>query len=724
MADPVNSPDEAVMAAGKYDPRDTDRLPEDQYPSRKDEVDPVPAETDETGAYFLRRARRAYEDSTDYIDNSIRRTWDDSIHNFRGEHPSGSKYGQPSYKGRSKLFRPKTRSSIKQHLAAFAAAAFANQDLTHIEAANQNSAMGAAAAKLLQKLTQYRMTHQMRWILKCLGAYQDTKVYGVCISRQEWKYEEWEDVDYEIAYDAEGNPRVDEFGDVLGYEQRRTRVVADEPIVHLVSPENFRFNVNCDWSDPIGTSDFLIEQIPMIAADVLSMMDKIDPRTGQPTWRQYTLSEILAAGHYADSAGESTTRQTRAGNNRTDPADAHQGDESTLVWAHLNIIQEQGQDYVFWSLGREKLLTDPVPIEDVFPQGRELYKMGISDIEAHRVYPSSDAEQGADIQEAINEVTNQRIDNVRLALNKRFFIKRQKQGHVDLQALMRSVPGGGVMVDDPEDVKVVETKDVTSSAYSEQDRLAVEMDELLGNFSQGSVLNNRALNETVGGMNLMSSGANAVQELSIRIFIETWMVPVIRDLIRLEKMYETDVVVLGLAGDQAEIFKELEEQPNFDELLKQDLLVTVNVGMGHTSPSQKIEKLSMAISTLAQFPDQIQRLNTDEIAKEVFSHVGYADGERFVRKEDEMPEPEGNPEMDVKMQELADRKEIAMGEIELKRELGYAQLALKENLTVAELETRIGIDDRKNKTVRDMAAVREANKERELALKAEMGSGI
>ena len=46
--------------------------------------------------------------------------------------------------------------------------------------------------------------------------------------------------------------------------------------------------------------------------------------------------------------------------------------------------------------------------------------------------------------------------------------------------------------------------------YQEQDRLNVDYDELTGSFSQGSVMTNRKLGETVGGMGIRKHHDDAV----------------------------------------------------------------------------------------------------------------------------------------------------------------------------------------------------------------------
>ena len=116
------------------------------------------------------------------------------------------------------------------------------------------------------------------------------------------------------------------------------------------------------------------------------------------------------------------------------------------------------------------------------------------------------------MQTASNDIANQRADNVQLVLNKRYHIRRSS--NIDINALKRSVPGGSVMMDDPmTDVQIVNTPDVTASSYEEQDRLNVDFDDIAGNFSQSTVQSNRMMNETVGGMEMLSSNANSTDRI-------------------------------------------------------------------------------------------------------------------------------------------------------------------------------------------------------------------
>ena len=287
-----------------------------------------------------------------------------------------------------------------------------------------------------------------------------------------------------------------------------------------------------------------------------------------------------------------------------------------------------------------------------------------------------------DLQTAANDIANQRSDNVQLVLNKRYHIRRS--ANIDINALKRSVPGGSVMMDDPvQDVQIVNTPDVTASSYEEQDRLNVDFDDIAGTFSQATVQTNRNMNETVGGMEMLSSDANAQIEYMIRTFAETWVEPVLRQMIRLEQYYETDDVILEVAvnkaaeegGIGAEIFQRFMGD-DADELLRNEMTIGVNVGIGATDPVKKIERLLIGIRTLGDVnPDIIAYLNQNEITKEVFGALGYKDSTRFIEEKEGtmLGEMQGRlDQMEQAVQALADKG--AKAEIDAQSRVLAAQI--------------------------------------------------
>lgn len=671
---------------------------------------------------LVAKARYIFEESTDWLDTNVRDQWETNLSLFRSQHPPGSKYVRQDYR-RAKLFRPKTRAAVRHLEAGLAAAVFSTADLVSVQAEDQNDPVAVAAADVNRYLLQYRLEKTIPWFLTCLGAYQDTLKHGVCITHQYWNLER--EIGYVPELDEEGMPVYDEDGQMLGREE--TTYVKDEPVIDLIPPENIRFSPAADWREPLKSSPYIIHLIPMFKADV-----RVKMASGE--WRWLDDGAINSATRQF----EDSTRKRREGNERTDSLEADTKDYE-VVWVHRNIVRVGQDDIVYLTLGTEHLLTEPVKASEMWPhlrRGERPYCLGVSNLESHRNYPAGVVELGGPIQEEINELTNQRVDNVRLVLNKRYFVRRG--ANVDLSALMRNTPGGGVLMTDPsQDINVINTPDVTSSSYEEHDRLSVEHDEIVGNFSQQSVSNNRSLNETVGGMNLMSMSSNEIQDYTLRLFIETWMEPVLRQLLRLEAYFETDETLLRLAGQDANLFVRFGVDAPTDDMLLRELNTTVNVGMGFTNPQKRVERLLLGINSVVNLPTSLQRLKVDEVEKEIFGALGYKNGSRFFMTMEEFAQSQqgAEPPQDPKIQAAQISAQTAMETAQMQAEMEryrvdrdiearMAKLAHDADLTMRELAERLGLEREKIQSQRDIKALDMKQRNTEMLLKQRTGSGI
>lgn len=589
---------------------------------------------------WLQRASLAFQQSTSFIDNNYRSKWEDSIAHFQSRHQPGSKYHKESYKYRSKIFRPKTRAAVRNNEAAAAAAFFSNQDIVSIEPINPNDQAQIASAEINKELLNYRMQNTVPWFVTLIGGLQDAQVIGVVASKQYWEYEEVKS--YEET--------TDEYGETVYAES--VEIVKDQPCVDIIPIENIRFHPGADWRNPVKSSPYIINLIPMYAMDVKSKMEKSDPKTGQPVWKKYTDAEIRTAS----KENFDTTRQARNYRKEEIPDTNNEPlKEFDIVWVHENCFRIGGHDQIYYTLGTEYLLSEPKPMKEVYFHGERPFVIGAAVIESHKVIPQSYVELGDGLQKETNEVANQRLDNVKLVLNRRYLVKRGAQ--VDLKSIVRNVAGSVTLVNDVNsDVREFNFPDVTSSSYQEQDRLNVDYDEIMGVFSNSSVMSNRKLSETVGGMNLMSGGASALAEYLIRTFAETWVEPVLKQMVKLEQYYETDAVILAIAAEKAQIFQKYGIDQVTDQLLNQQLTCRVNVGMSATNPQARLGMLLKGVETITAMTGialqmgEAYPFEIEEIGKEVWGRMGYKDGSRFMKKKPE--EKEQDPEKMQMMQTI------------------------------------------------------------------------
>lgn len=579
---------------------------------------------------WLAMSRSCLEDSTTWLDSSLRAQWEKNMRAFQSQHPPGSKYLSDAYKARSKLFRPKTRSSIRQGEAAAATAFFRNEDVINVAPIDQENPKSLASASIVKELLQYRLTTQnprrgIPWYKTLIGAYQDAQVNGVVASKQWWEFSETQD--FYGAFEGD-RPVMDEAtGQQKGEFRKRTLI--DRPRIDLIPPEQLRIDRGADWLDPITTSPFVQVLNPLYAGTVAARANKTG-RDGT-TWMDFSISDL------AKSQGHSAWDSTRLQRNkeRTDPKDSEISiPEYRICWVIENFMEWRGEKFVFWTAWHDLLLSKPVPVNEIYrhcEDGELPIVMGQALVETHKIYPSGKPQLTNELQKEANEVVNLRLDNVKLALNKRYLVRRGRQ--VDLRQLTRSSPGSGILVTDKDDVIPMETRDVTQSSFAEQDRINSDFDDVSGNFSPGSVNTNRKLNETVGGMELLQGSANMIGEFDLRTFAETWTEPCLRQVARLEQIYESDLAVLAIAGQKAKLIERYGVNEINDEMLMADMSIRVNVGLGATDPMKVLEKLKTGAEITGMILGKsVQgRVNGDEFIKEIWGALGYRDGKRFFK---------------------------------------------------------------------------------------------
>lgn len=572
---------------------------------------------DPADAEWISRARDSYRASDDWFNSSLRKQAEANLAHFRSKHRPGSKYNSELYQKKSHVFRPKTRSMVRRSDAAMAIAFFSTQDVVNVAPVNESNPAQRVAATVHGALLNYRLENTIPWFITAVGASQDAAVNGVVISKQYWERQTRRQRVANVYEEEDGSTTID-----ISTEEQ---VLSDQPRVKLIALENFRIDPAADWTDPINSSPYCIELCPVYIYELLEGMDRVNPRTGRPEYRRYDVG-VLQAALQQDW---DSIRQMREGN-RVDKYDQPNIaiDEYRTVWVHKSIYRVNGEDWYVETIGTELLLTDPELAEDVFPhlEGKERpYSLGYASIEAHVAFPQSPVEMTAGLQEEINDVANLRLDNVKLAISKRWFVRRGMG--VDVPTLVRNIPSSVVfMTDTAADVKEVASQDVTRSSYEEQDRLNVEFDDLGGSFSSASVASNRALNETVGGMSMLTGDASQIQEFQVRTICETWAERVMRHLVRLEATHETDEDILMEVVATSGLPLELIQQT-----LHHKTRVRVNVGFNATQPEKRIGKLMLAMDAVGKLmPDALQELDRGEIVKEIFGAVGYRDGSRFL----------------------------------------------------------------------------------------------
>lgn len=636
---------------------------------------------------WLALVRDAYRSSTDYLEASLKRQWERNVSHFRSKHAPGSKYYGDNYRYRSKIFRPKIRGAVRKHEAAAAAAYFATQDAVHVSAEDEGNEEQLMSAEINKEIMNYRLEHSIKWFQTLIGAYQESMTIGAVVSYQHWLFKEKtvKTSTGRNAYNEESQKFEEQF-------EEQTYVIEDRPVIELRPIENIRIDPASDWSDPINTSPYLIDQIPMYVIDVKARMNNEDPKTGQPEWRQLSDGEILSASRYQYDS----LRQEREGTERRDSKENYEAvNDYKIVWVHRNFIRKDDEHVMYYTLGTEFMLSDPKPIEEVYRRKTRPYVMGVSQIEAHRTYPSGMVELGEQIQNETNEIANARIDNVKLAINQRHYIRRGAD--IDFTALMRSAPGSGIMMDDVnQDIKPEAVKDVTSSSYAEQERLDGDFNDIIGTFSAGSAANNKnrnAMTDTLGGTELLSGDANKIEEYQLRVFNETWTEQVLNQVLDMIKEFEMDETIIAIAGRNSKTARKAGIQEFDWRMLQAPMTLRVSVGFGATNPQKRIEKISIATRTVGEFmPDMIQDMDREEFVNEIFGAVGMDGGRFFKALKDEDAEDPKIQQLTQQIQEL--QQIIETKQVEQQGKVEIETIKQQGKLEIENIKAKLAMIDK------------------------------
>lgn len=603
---------------------------------------------------WLNLVSQAETQGGQFMMDQVKGAWDRSYRAFHNQHFMDSKYRSAAFKGRSKLFRPKTRTAVRKANAAAAAALFSTKDAISCSAGNEGDPRQRASAALMQELINYRTDrtsgrNSIPWFRTAIGAHQDTYIMSACLSKQYWKLELEKRTTTEPVTGQDG---VQLLNDLDGTPMTRPvhtwSPKVDRPDSLLCPLENAIIDPAASWVDPIQDSSYFIVKWPM-------RIDEIRAKEEHPLnpWKHLEESVLKSAGTDQKMQASGTRAVRERGMDRMDRTATGSG-KFEIIWIYEVFMRLGGQDITFWSAGSKAYLTDPKPVRETYPEqdGDRPYVLGVGNLESHRIFPMGAVESWSPMQMEINDLANLRLDQVKQSVSPIAFVKRGRQ--VDLGALQRRGPNTTILRTDAEDIEFDRPPEVPSSAYAEMERLNVDFDDLAGQFNSGSVQTNRSLNETVGGLNLISASANSVQEFDLRVWVETWVEPVMGQLVRLEQYYENDQAILGLCGERAELFQKHGINKIDDELMMDQVTIRVDVGLGASNPQTRLSNFANAVKVLepiwANSP-QVQSgeivPDIEEMSNEVFSLVGYRDGAaRFIKKGQPKANPVGDAEAD------------------------------------------------------------------------------
>lgn len=708
------------MSASRFDPQPPDRNdgdmgmdasamgtgPVSEAKGMEDEDASATAPREISDSKLLEVIAQAERMSREYAMRTIEQPLSRAYRAWQNQHAHNSKYLGAAYKGRSRLFMPKTRSAVRKNLATAAGALFSTDRVVNISAEHEDDDIQRATAAVMAEDMDMRLTRTtnksgMPWFMIAMGACLDGQLTGVCISKQFWEYQEIDDgvdlVEEPLTYEN-GVPVLDDRGNQIMVEREipRKRVVKDRPMSELHPIENAGLDPAAPWYSPAQLGRWFFMRYPMGMSDVRAMMDSPD-KDGENYWLNVS-DELLQKGRL-DEQRAGNRRAREGGSDRYE--DGKAPGHLDIVWIQENFVRIDGVDWHFWSVGRHGMLTKPRPVHEVYPEfgGERPYTFGVSQLDTHRVFPMSPVESWQPLQLELNDITNLRQDTLKRSIAPLTMVKRGK--NVDLtQVQRRGQPDAVVLVDNMDDVNFQPTPGPSGAAYTETSINNSMFDELAGVFSTSSVQSTRSLNETVGGMRLMAGAANSVSEFDLRVWVETWVEPTLRHILHLIRYHESDERLVQIAGAKARAVQQFRYLPSIDDFEQTEVNLRVNVGIGAADPMQKLAKLKTAMDMLApimpEFKAQGISINAEAIIEEVMGAAGFKDGRRFFEFDKEGASQQPDPEVVRVMEEMKLERE------KMQQTLMQAVLNLKsdQQQTAQNNRTKLAVEAMRQQTDR------------------------
>ncbi len=636
---------------------------------------------------LMRLVRSAFSQGKSYQEQVLQPRWISAHNAFNNKHSSDSKYSSARFRGRSRLFRPKTRATARKKQAEAAAALFATSDALIVRATDETNPQQLAGAELISALLRFRLDRSnensgVPWFQISMGAHLSAQQTGICISKQYWEYrrvlEGYDQVPVEAPTPAPLLPIVGRPTITVGVQDvPRWRIVRDRPRVELMPPEDVIRDPSASWEDQAQDSAYLILRFPMTVDAAKTFLSNADDKSRVKFLQISDDALAAAAGGASDPNNAASIRRARENNGTDRYSDFAVDNAYQQVWLHENFFRVDGEDYCFWTLGPDRLISEVVPVEEAYPEqgGARPIVIGVGALEPFKIDPMSPVESWQELQREINDLVNLRLDTLKQTIAPLAKVRRGRS--VDIRAIQNRTPDTVVYMQDMNDVEFDRPGTVAGESYIEMEKLNADFDDQAGNFSTGSVQTNRQLGETVGGMQMMMSNANALGEFDLRVWIETWVEPVLRQLVKLEQYYESDQNVIAISAKRAKLMPRFGISQISDDLLNCQVAISVDVGIGSSDPLISLQKFEKATQIVLQVlgPAAQARMKQDAVIDEVYGKAGYKDAaDRFFNPAEE------EDQRIVQMQQAMQQMQAALGE---------ADKALKDKQ--ADLQTRVQV---------------------------------
>jgi hypothetical protein len=312
----------------------------------------------------------------------------------------------------------------------------------------------------------------------------------------------------------------------------------------------------------------------------------------------------------------------------------------------------------------------------------------------HKFYGLSVAETVEDIQLVRSTLTRNLLDNMYLANNGRFQVV---EGQVNIDDLLTNRPGGIVRTRSPNALQPIQTPALQPYSFEMLDYWEKLKSGRTGvnGATQGLPADVLKSHVTQGAVQGALSNAQGRVELIARIFADTGVRRMFKNIYNLIQRYEDGKKVMRLNNDYYEV------DPSS---WKEDLDVNIEVGLGYGDQDVRLNNLSSYASLIEKIAQQTDNIvspdNIYNLAKEIGTEMGIKDTDQYISPPQpvEPPPPTAQEQLaQAQAQALIMEAETSRMEAEVKQnelqikagKLELERLELENNINLKKEEIKL-----------------------------------
>jgi len=400
---------------------------------------------------------------------------------------------EANYPHMARLFIPYTFSSIETVIPRMVEAIFSSEPIVAVKP-YERAYMDKA--KIMEVLLNYQLK-RMDYFNTFLILAKMCLTYGTCISKVDWRTEHREKRKPELVLDEAGFPVYDSDGVTPKYTKKKNKILFyDDPYIYPVDILKF-------FIDPKALSIQGAEYCILVTE---TTMDRLKDMESQGIYSR--ISEV------EDVKGTTTFDR---GRERFDNVDKN--NPSDNVGGNKEFKSNRVTLYEYWE--KDRVITvaeEKVVIRDeenpywhcqipfvagkICPVENEFYGIGIP-------------EMTETLQNELNDVRNQRMDNVTIAMNKMFIATRGSDILKQFpDGVIPTEPGLIILSNEPDGVEQLSMSDVTQSSFADAKEIISNIETTIGiyDYSKGAPGRSR---ETATGILSLQEAANVRFKLMI-----------------------------------------------------------------------------------------------------------------------------------------------------------------------------------------------------------------